>query len=52
MSNHLHPLMKQRIAWNYANPLAGRDGWVSDLVMWYGSSNVVNRGIKPCVGVW
>ena len=34
MSNHLHPLMKRRTDWNDAKPLAGRDGWVSDLGMW------------------
>ena len=30
--NHLNPLMKRRMSWNNAKTLAGRSGWVADLV--------------------
>ena len=51
MMKNLHPLMKRRTSWNYEKPLAGRSVWVSDLGTWSGSSNRVNRGLKPWVGV-
>ena len=51
MRNHLDLLMKQRTAWKDAKPLSGRDGWVSYLGPWSGSSNRVNRGLKPWLGV-
>ena len=51
MRNHLHPLIKRRSSWNNANTLPGRAGWVSDLGPRSGSSNRVNRGVKPWAGV-
>ena len=51
MRNHLHPLINMRASWNYAKPLAMRDGWVSNLGLWSGSSSRVNRGMKPWAGV-
>ena len=50
MRNHLHPLMKRRASWSDAKPLARRAGWVTDLVLWSGSSNRVKRGLKPWAG--
>ena len=49
--NQLHPLMKWSMSCNNENTLSGRSGWVSDLVMWSGSSNRVSRGLKPWAGV-
>ena len=51
MMNHLHLLMKQRTNCNDAKPLSGRARWFADLGTWSGSSNRVNRGLKPWVGV-
>ena len=51
MRNHLHLLMKHRMAYNDAKPLDGRAGWVAELGPRSGSINRVNRGLKPWAGV-
>ena len=51
MRNHLNSMMNRRMSWKYAKPLAGKSGCVSDLGSWYGSSNRVNRRLKPWEGV-
>ena len=51
MRNHLHPLMKRRMYWNYANNVSRRNGWFSYLGLWCGSSSRFNRGMIYCTGV-
>ena len=51
MRNHLHLLMKQRTSWKDTKPSAGRDGWVVNIGLWYGNSNIFNSGLKPWASV-